>query len=397
MKIIVYIGPTISKQEVLGIIPGAIIRPPAKQSDILSDVENDRPNCIVLIDGCFHHNLSPWHKEILYALSKGVHVYGASSMGALRALELEAFGMVGIGEIFEDMKRELIAPDDWVAVAQSEDGKALSMAHVDIAATLHKLHSLNIISETEMMAAIEESSLAHYSNRTPAIIPERFRKAFIEHHVSAKKLDAIRCLELVKERIESMRQPFKPSFIFSGGNLFQAQYERDRRIRTQCGLEVAQWEIESRDSISNPKFREENWHAANRQAALILCRMIGVLLPPDVDTSGMTRVEIEDAHIRQLHKAIRTSRVMRKNTGVYLDHLESMGRLDQSTEYAAVQSGIFNKLNPDYMSLPVPSDDILDGIVPEESIDSLLEESCQTLLELKIEAEKRKIITGAGG
>ena len=31
--------------------------------------------------------------EVLYALANGVRVFGASSMGALRAAELHAFGM----------------------------------------------------------------------------------------------------------------------------------------------------------------------------------------------------------------------------------------------------------------------------------------------------------------
>jgi len=34
-------------------------------------------------------------------MSRGVHVFGASSMGALRAAELAAFGMVGFGRIYD--------------------------------------------------------------------------------------------------------------------------------------------------------------------------------------------------------------------------------------------------------------------------------------------------------
>ena len=41
-----------------------------------------------------------WHKEILFALSEGIDVYGAASMGALRAAELDAFGMRGIGDVY---------------------------------------------------------------------------------------------------------------------------------------------------------------------------------------------------------------------------------------------------------------------------------------------------------
>ncbi len=34
-------------------------------------------------------------------MKKGVKVYGSSSMGALRASELDEFGMVGVGRIYE--------------------------------------------------------------------------------------------------------------------------------------------------------------------------------------------------------------------------------------------------------------------------------------------------------
>ena len=52
---------------------------------------------IGLVDGVFERVPAVWHKEILFALSEGVHVYGAASMGALRAAELDTFGMRGVG------------------------------------------------------------------------------------------------------------------------------------------------------------------------------------------------------------------------------------------------------------------------------------------------------------
>jgi hypothetical protein len=54
-----------------------------------------------LIDGIFYHDLSVWHKELVYALIKGIVCIGAASMGALRAAELHRYGMIGVGKIFE--------------------------------------------------------------------------------------------------------------------------------------------------------------------------------------------------------------------------------------------------------------------------------------------------------
>ena len=47
-----------------------------------------RPPPILIIDGVFQSEPAVRHKEILWALSLGVPVVGAASMGALRAAEL---------------------------------------------------------------------------------------------------------------------------------------------------------------------------------------------------------------------------------------------------------------------------------------------------------------------
>ena len=70
-----------------------------------------------IVDGYFDTVPSVWHKEILVAMQRGVHVFGASSMGALRAAELHPFGMVGIGQVYEWYRDGTIDADDEVAVA----------------------------------------------------------------------------------------------------------------------------------------------------------------------------------------------------------------------------------------------------------------------------------------
>ena len=63
-KVLIYLGPTLSRTEALGIVPEAIIRPPAKQSDIISDIVQFQPTHLILIDGEFSQNLSVWIKEL---------------------------------------------------------------------------------------------------------------------------------------------------------------------------------------------------------------------------------------------------------------------------------------------------------------------------------------------
>ena len=56
---------------------------------------------IGLVDGRYEDIAAVWHKEILYAIEQGALVFGAASMGALRAAECADFGMIGVGAVFE--------------------------------------------------------------------------------------------------------------------------------------------------------------------------------------------------------------------------------------------------------------------------------------------------------
>src|SRR5438270_6241334 len=72
-------------------------------------------NVIGLIDGIFGNVPTVWHKEILYAIDHGCLVYGSSSIGALRAAELYAYGMRGVGLCYRLYRAGVITDDDEVA------------------------------------------------------------------------------------------------------------------------------------------------------------------------------------------------------------------------------------------------------------------------------------------
>src|SRR2546428_5070374 len=132
-RIIAFTGPTISAFRARKILD-ADYRAPAKAGDVLLATQF-HPQAIVIIDGVFECVPSIWHKEILFALSEGIHVYGGSSMGALRAAELHTFGMVGVGRIFEAYRSGLLEDDDEVAVvhgAVSDETIVQSEAMVNV-------------------------------------------------------------------------------------------------------------------------------------------------------------------------------------------------------------------------------------------------------------------------
>ena len=90
-------------------------RPPVRQGELYR-AALARPAAIGVVDGYFEVVPTVWHKEILWAMSAGIHVYGAASIGALRAAELADFGMRGIGRIYAAFRDGVLADDDEVAV-----------------------------------------------------------------------------------------------------------------------------------------------------------------------------------------------------------------------------------------------------------------------------------------
>ena len=71
------------------------VLPPVSQGDVLRAALR-RPKAIGIVDGYFEHVPSVWHKEILWAMSEGIHVFGSTAWWQLGTL-----GMVGVGEVFE--------------------------------------------------------------------------------------------------------------------------------------------------------------------------------------------------------------------------------------------------------------------------------------------------------
>jgi hypothetical protein len=136
MTTVVYVGPTLAAAEVRARLPAADVRGPVAVGDVLALARRPRGvRRIAIIDGYFERMAAVWHKEILLALERGIAVWGAASMGALRAAELAPFGMIGVGGIYRAFARGELVADDEVAVAHlpAEFGyRAISDALVNL-------------------------------------------------------------------------------------------------------------------------------------------------------------------------------------------------------------------------------------------------------------------------
>lgn len=93
---------------------GVAWRPPICRGDLAGLSPHVRT--VGIVDGEFDQSLAVAPRESLALLGRGVDVIGASSMGALRAAELQEFGMRGMGRIFEMYRDEEVEADDEVAI-----------------------------------------------------------------------------------------------------------------------------------------------------------------------------------------------------------------------------------------------------------------------------------------
>ncbi len=189
MSIVVFLGPTLSVAEARAELD-ASYRPPVSHGDVLRAVR-EAPQAIGIVDGYFERVPSVWHKEILWALSRGVHVFGAASMGALRAAELAPFGMEGVGAVYEAFARGDLEDDDEVAVAHAsadEGYRPLSVAMVDIRATLRAAVTAGVISSVAGEALERLGERLFYPDRCYPILLQQA----VAEGVSPAKVEALR-------------------------------------------------------------------------------------------------------------------------------------------------------------------------------------------------------------
>jgi hypothetical protein len=186
------------------LLEGFDVRPPAGCGDVMAAAMAGA-SAIGLIDGVFDHTMAVWHKEILYAIGQGIQVYGAASMGALRGAECAAYGMIGVGRIFEDYAsgRRVADADVGVAHAPAEFGYApLSVALVDVEATLVAVGVAHALPAESCQALLTSARRLHFKERTwPDVIAKAglddvssVEEILDRHACSQKQEDAIALL-----------------------------------------------------------------------------------------------------------------------------------------------------------------------------------------------------------
>ena len=178
-------------------LTGITMRPPAMQGDIAKAVL-EGATAIGLIDGYFDAVAAPWHKEILFALARGVAMLGASSMGALRAAECARFGMLPVGSIAQAYCSGAL--DDDAAVALTHGPRELGYPPlteplVNVKPTLERLFSMGLLSGIEHALCWEHANRLYFKDRTDEALFVGQRSGLLAeyraHRIDRKAEDAL--------------------------------------------------------------------------------------------------------------------------------------------------------------------------------------------------------------
>ena len=121
---------------------------------------------VLLIDGAFHHDLAPSPKEC-YAALRHARMFGAASMGALRAAECAPYGFTPLGAIAGWYVGELIDGDDEVAVlTHPQTSQALSVALVNVRYVARLAQRAGVLSAPECAELVRGAREIFYMDRT---------------------------------------------------------------------------------------------------------------------------------------------------------------------------------------------------------------------------------------
>lgn len=216
LKPIVFLGPSLPVERAKSILD-ADYRGPAKKGDFLQLILRET-EVVGLIDGFFLQDYPPTPIEVYNLVKKkGTVLYGSSSLGALRAVELSKYGMIGVGKIYNLFRRGILDSDDEVAVSFTDYSNYKSEALIDIRYNLFLAEKKSVIDNQTKKRILKVSRDIYFPYRTYDDILDRckqkfpsnlnFIEQFREHLKTDKKslkaIDAILLLNTIKQRINA--------------------------------------------------------------------------------------------------------------------------------------------------------------------------------------------------
>ena len=198
---ILFAGPSLTEQSKQLITADIEHRPPVVRGDIEALTASNFQGTIGIVDGYFNQNLAVGHAEIREAIKKGCTIYGLSSMGAIRAYEMQISGMKGYGKVYNWFFTEEDFQDDEVALLHSEGPEYIAVSEplIHFRACIQFLINQKILNNSEGDTIIKTLKSLYYGKRTRLLfykLLSTFNKVDINWIKSNFRLFRIKQLDL---------------------------------------------------------------------------------------------------------------------------------------------------------------------------------------------------------
>ncbi|MET8100065.1 TfuA-like protein [Streptomyces sp. NPDC005236] len=228
---IAFVGPTLPAQH----RPAGCFeyRPPVRHGDLF-DLCLRPGDQVLIIDGVYQHFAPIRHKEILAQLARGVHVAGTASLGALRAAELDGFGMQGLGQVYGQARAGRLSADADVAVLHADDSagaRRLTQAMVCVRHGLTELTEAGKLEPGQAARLEQAAARLHFTERSATGLrheagPDRDAMHLLldhlERHGDIKTRDARHALDTL-----AARPVPAPSRTTAGAETWTSSYGRE--------------------------------------------------------------------------------------------------------------------------------------------------------------------------
>jgi len=177
-EVVVFAGPSLRRTDVADLRKLAVqagrklsLRPPVRRNDLLDLADSAARYNVVMVDGEFGQRLAVSITEIRSVLRAGQPLTGASSMGALRAVECRKLGMTGSGWVYEQYLSGAITSDAEVALLYDPDEYLpVTIPLVNLRWLLAEKARSGTLSAEASAAALSVAGVIHFRDRRPSVL-----------------------------------------------------------------------------------------------------------------------------------------------------------------------------------------------------------------------------------
>jgi hypothetical protein len=288
--LVAFLGPSLRADAARTIAPDVHLLPPICQGDLITAVEQLRPRAVLIVDGEFGQSLSVWHKEILAAIRDGIRVVGASSMGALRAAELDRYGMEGVGEIYAYYRDGWMTDDADVALlhGDAESGyRPLTWPLVNVRATATALLNAGLVDAERASLAVDAAQAIHFTERSAGTLEQRLHAdgleaidahrlavAFAAGYVDQKAADAEAGFAHLAG-IDDIPAPVADTPLFLDVHTYTSMRGSDVAI-TRRGVSLRRYQLVNDVALHDPDFERLFERAVERELLAGIAEQFGL-------------------------------------------------------------------------------------------------------------------------